>query len=204
MPEGILLPGQLPKTPDPVHRPENDLDIELLQKVSRKDESALAELFERFKGRVLNLAYRYMGSRDDAELVAQDVFLKVWQNADKFRGAAQVWTWIYRITVNLCLTRKSRKELPTGYLDDKVPASEAHQPVEALERRETEGLVQRMLETLPPEQRMAIVLAEYEQLSYEEIGRTMNKTPRAVATILFRARDNLRRRLSPFQKRGLI
>jgi RNA polymerase sigma-70 factor, ECF subfamily len=202
MPEGTLPPDQ--QAPDLRPRSDNDLDVELLRRVSRKDESALAELFERFKGRVLNLAYRYMGSRDDAELVAQDVFLKVWQHAEKFRGSALVWTWIYRITVNLCLTRKSRKQLPTAYLDDKVPASEAHQPVEAFERRETEGLVQRMLETLPPEQRMAIVLAEYEQLSYDEIGLTMNKTPRAVATILFRARDNLRRRLTPFQKRGLI
>jgi RNA polymerase sigma-70 factor (ECF subfamily) len=202
MPEGTLPPDQ--QAADPRLRSDNDLDIELLRRASRKDESALAELFERFKGRVLNLAYRYMGSRDDAELVAQDVFLKVWHNAEKFRGSAQVWTWIYRITVNLCLTRKSRKQLPTAYLDDTVPADETHQPVEAFERRETEGLVQRMLETLPPEQRMAIVLAEYEQLSYNEIGRTMNKTPRAVATILFRARDSLRRRLTPFQKRGLI
>lgn len=196
--------GQPPQVSDPGHRPDNDLDLELLQRVCRKDESAFAELFERFKGRVLNLAYRYMGNREDAELVTQDVFLRVWQNAEKFRGTAQVWTWIFRITVNLCLTRKKRKQLPMSDLDDTVPAGEAHQPKEALERRDTEGLVQRMLDTLPPEQRMAIVLAEYEQLSYQEIGRTMNKTPRAVATILFRARDNLRRRLTPFQKRGVI
>ena len=132
-----------------------------------------------------------MGNREDAELVCQDVFLKVWQNAEKFRGSALVWTWIFRITVNLCLTRKKRKQLPMSDLDDNVLAGDAHQPVEALERRDTEGLVQRMLDTLPAEQRMAIVLAEYEQLSYQEIGRTMNKTPRAVATILSRARDNL-------------
>jgi RNA polymerase sigma-70 factor (ECF subfamily) len=204
MSEGTLLSSQSPRTPEPGHRSENDLDLALIQKICRKDEAAFAELFERFKARVLNLAYRYMGSRGDAELITQDVFLRVWQNADKFRGTSLVWTWIYRITVNLCLTRKSRKQLPTGELDDTVPAGEAHQPVEALERRDTEELVQRMLETLPPEQRMAIVLAEYEQLSYQEIGRTMNKTPRAIATILFRARDNLRRRLMPFQKRGLL
>jgi RNA polymerase sigma-70 factor (ECF subfamily) len=179
-------------------------DLELLKRVARKDEAAFAELYQRLKGRVLNLAYRYLGNREDAELATQDTFLKVWHGADRFRGTAQVWTWIYRIAANLCLNMKSRKPLPTEELDDTVPASDAHQPADVHVRREQEELVRKALDCLPPDQRMAIVLSRFEQLSYEEIGQTMNKSPRAVATLLFRARENLKHRLLPFQRRGLI
>ena len=179
-------------------------DLELLQQIARKDEAAFAELYQRFKGRVLNLAYRYLGNREEGEMATQDTFLRVWQNADRFRGNAQVWTWIYRITANLCMNMKSRKPLPTEELDDTVPASDAHQPADAHVRREQEELVRKALDCLPADQRMAIVLSRFEQLSYEEIGQTMNKSPRAIATLLFRARENLRHRLLPFQRRGLI
>jgi RNA polymerase sigma-70 factor (ECF subfamily) len=179
-------------------------DLELLRLVAERDETAFAELYERFKSRVLNLAYRYLGNREDAEIATQDAFLKVWNHADKFRGSAQVWTWIYRVTVNACLNMKVRKRIPTEDLDDKVPAGTEHQPADVHARRQQEEIIRRALECLPPDQRMATVLSRFEEMSYEQVAQTMGKSVRAVATLLFRARENLRTRLMPLQKRGLI
>lgn len=171
-------------------------DLDLLRLVAEKDETAFAEFFRMYQNRVLNLAYRYLGNRGDAELVTQDTFLRVWQHAAKFRGGSQVWTWLYRITVNLCMNVRSRRRQPTEELDDRMPAGEASQPVEAHARRTQEEIVRKALDSLAADQRMAIVLSKFEGLSYDEIAQTMNKTVSAVATLLFRARENLRARLS--------
>jgi RNA polymerase sigma-70 factor (ECF subfamily) len=179
-------------------------DVELLQRVAQRDEAAFAQLYEQFKARVLNLAYRYLSSRDDAEVAAQDAFLRIWNNADKFRGSAQVWTWIYRITVNVCLNMKVHKYEPVDQLNDAVPASADLQPEDIHNRQRQEEIVRRAMDLLPADQRMATVLSRFEGMSYEEVAQTMNKSVRAVATLLFRARENLKTRLLPLQKRGLL
>jgi RNA polymerase sigma-70 factor (ECF subfamily) len=179
-------------------------DLGLLQRIAQHDESALAELFNRHHTRVINLAYRYLGNRDDSELIAQDVFIRIWRHAGKFRGSSQVWTWIHRIVVNLCLTFKSHKRLTTETLDESIPAEAGHQPNEIYARREQQAIVRHALESLPPEQRMALILSRYEELSYEEIAQAMSKSVPAVATIIFRAKESLRAKLLPYLKRGKI
>jgi RNA polymerase sigma-70 factor (ECF subfamily) len=182
----------------------NRSDLELLQRIAQRDEAAFAELYQQTKSRVLNLAYRYLGNREDAEIATEDAFLRVWEHAGKFRGSAQVWTWVYRITVNVCLNMKARKHLPTDALDDKVPAGREHQPADAYVRRQQEEIVRQALDSLPPDQRMATVLSRFEEMSYEGIAQAMGRSVRAVATLLFRARDNLKDKLLPLQKRGLF
>jgi RNA polymerase sigma-70 factor (ECF subfamily) len=182
----------------------NPADVELLQRVAQRDEAAFAQLYEQFKTRVLNLSYRYLGNREDAEIAAQDAFLRIWNNADQFRGSAQVWTWIYRVTVNVCLTMKIHKQLQLSELSDAVPAGKDVQPEDIHNRQHQEEIVQRAMALLPPDQRMATVLSRFEGMSYEEVAQAMNKSVRAVATLLFRARENLRTRLLPLQKRGLL
>jgi len=179
-------------------------DVELLQRVAQRDEAAFAQLYEKFKVRVVNLSFRYLGSRDDAEVAAQDAFLKIWKHAAEFRGSAQVWTWIYRITANVCLNMKIRKREELSELDSSVPAGESHQPQDIHSRQRQEEIIRRALDLLPADQRMATVLCRFEGMSYEEAAQTMNKSVRAVATLLFRARDNLRTRLLPLQKRGVL
>jgi RNA polymerase sigma-70 factor (ECF subfamily) len=179
-------------------------DAELLQLTARRDEAAFAELFHRFSGKVTNLAYRYLGNRDDAELIAQDAFLKVWNYAHTFRGSSSVWTWLFRIAVNLCLTLRARKRWPVEKLDENAAADMNAQPERVFSQKETQTVVERALKGLPPDQRMAIMLSHYEDMSYEEIAQTMNKSVKAVATLLFRARENLRVRLTPMLKRGKI
>ena len=179
-------------------------DLELMGRVAQKDEAAFAELFKRFQNRVINLSYRYLGNRDDAELITQDIFLRIWEHARTFRGSSQVWTWIYRVAVNVCLTFKSHKRWPVGELDDTVPAEASAQPEAIHTRNEQQAVVQQALDSLSPDQRMAIVLSRYEGMSYEEIGQTMNKSKTAVATLLFRAREQLKIRLTPYVKRRKI
>ncbi|MEO0108654.1 MAG: sigma factor, partial [candidate division WOR-3 bacterium] len=96
-------------------------DDGLLAKVAQRDERALAELFRRYQNRVMNLAYRYLRDRDAAELATQDTFVNIWNKAGSFRGEAQVWTWIYRITVNLCYDRRPRRLVREVELDEMMP-----------------------------------------------------------------------------------
>jgi RNA polymerase sigma-70 factor, ECF subfamily len=190
--------GGMPTTPTPKS------DLELIGLIAQKDESALAELFKRFQSRVTNLCYRYVGNRDDAEIMTQDVFLKIWGFAGSFRGSSQVWTWIYRIAVNLCLTFKAHKRQPIDELGEDVPANTAHQPEVAHVRDEQQVIIEQALDSLPPDQKMAIVLSRYEGMSYLEIGEAMNKSRTAVATLLYRAREELKRKLEPFVKKGKL
>jgi len=179
-------------------------DAELIQLVTQRDEQAMTEVVRRFQARVLNLAYRYLGDRDEAEVVAQDTFIKIWNRAETFRGSAQVWTWIYRITVNICLTNRIRHRIKTEELDESVAAGPAQQPREAFQRREQQAIIQRALDMLPEDQRMAIVLSRYEGMSYEEIGTVLGRSVPAVATLIFRAKERLRMRLTPFLRRGKL
>jgi RNA polymerase sigma-70 factor, ECF subfamily len=192
----------LESTPSPVQGEKSDL--ELMEAVARKDEAALAELFKRFQGRVVNLCFRYMGKRDEAELMTEDVFLRIWNFANSFRGTSQVWTWIYRIAVNLCLTEKARKHPQIQELKDDVPDHPHHEPEAAHERNEQQEIIQQALDSLPPDQRMAIMLSQYEAMSYVEIAEIMGKSKSAVATLLFRAREQMRLRLEPFVRRGKL
>jgi RNA polymerase sigma-70 factor (ECF subfamily) len=179
-------------------------DADLLRLIAQRDESAMAELVRRFQGRVLNLAYRFLGNRDDAEIVVQDAFIKVWNHAGTFKGTSQVWTWLYRISVNICLTHRSRRRMKTEEIDESIAASPSEQPRNVFERKELQEIVQRALDALPADQRMAIILSRYEGMSYEEIGATLNRSVPAVATLIFRAKDRLRAKLTPYLKRGKI
>lgn len=179
-------------------------DAELMSAVAGKQESAFAELFRRYSTRVFNLAYRQLGNREDAELITQDVFLRIWRHSSSYRGSAQPWTWIYRIAINTCLSHKARKRLVTEELDETIPAAPNSQPDTVYHQSRLQAIVQKALADLPAEQRMAIVLYRYEGLSYDEIAAVMNKSRNAVASLLFRAREQLRIRLLPYVERGEI
>ena len=179
-------------------------DDELLLAIAGGEETALAELIRRYQGRVINLAYRYLGSHDEAELVTQDTFVRIWHHAGSYRGAAQVWTWVYRIVVNLCCNSRLRNRRTGSELSESLPADVRYQPAEAHERNEQDTIVRQALESLPEDQRMAVVLTRLEGLSYVDASQAMNKSVNAVATLLFRAKENLRTKLMPFVRRGKV
>jgi RNA polymerase sigma-70 factor (ECF subfamily) len=182
---------------------------ELMSRTAAGDEYAFELIVQRQQASVLNLVYRYLGDRTMAKDVAQEVFVRVWQAARKYKPKAKFSTWIYRIAVNLCLNElksaKRRRLIPLGTEerpDSEYPApSDVPQsPEDLLLAKERSRQISGALQSLPENQRMALILKRYDNLSYDEIGRVMGCSVAAVESLLVRAKKNLKEKLIPSAK----
>lgn len=171
------------------------------------------EIYREYGGRILNLLYRFTSREQVARDLHQDVFIKVYENMDAFEQRSHVYTWIYRIAVNHALNylKRERRALWLNIMDEtvgellkqgtiEVPglgAGEALRPDVALERSETGKLINRAVESLPPNYRIPFVLYKDEQLSYAEIAEVLDISLSAVESRIHRARKMLIKRLGP-------
>jgi RNA polymerase sigma-70 factor (ECF subfamily) len=188
-------------------RSEEDAeDVRLMQLAARGDTSAFEKVIERHQALVAGTAARMLGSNSDVEDIAQQVFIRVWKSARRYVPRAKFTTWLLKITRNLVfneLRRAKRRaqvslqrepgaeEIPLK--DETNPAPDASLLEDELQRAIEEAIMQ-----LPESQRMALVLRRYEQLSYEEIAEVLDLSVPAVKSVLFRARTELRARLSKY------
>lgn len=185
-------------------------DARLLEAVARRDPEAFQELLERYAGPVTNIAFRLLGSRPDAEEVAQDVFLKLYRRPPRLLAGTKLFTWIYRVTVNRCLDllRSRRRapatvslDVPAGpegeefFPEPPVPAGST--PREQLARSELAVHLRRAVASLPQKLRLPLLLSTFEEISHEEVGRILGISPKAVERRLSRARELLKARLAP-------
>lgn len=183
-----------------------DTDVDLMLKFQAGDVSAFEQLMCKHQKSVINTIYRFIGNRADAEELAQEVFLKVYNSAQKYKPKAKFSTWLYKITTNLCLNEIRRKRLETVSLDDLAEETndfiDARQipPDIALERKELAFCVKKAVESLPEKQRMALILREYDDLSYKEIAEVMRCSVASVQSRLQRAKANLKGKLAPYFK----
>ena len=186
-------------------------DRNLVRGLKAGNASAFKELFDAYSSLVYSVALRMLQDRKDAEDVTQDVFLQAYKSLRHFRGESQVSTWLYRITVNLSLNfqraRKHRQQLfiPKAAGDSDPtegdrqisgfagPADE--NPSIKLEERETGRIVQEAINSLPDQQRVALMLHHYEGLSYGEIAKVMDVTVASVESRLHRAKITLAKEL---------
>jgi RNA polymerase sigma-70 factor (ECF subfamily) len=176
-------------------------DEELLVLVGGGDRQAYRILVERHGRRVLALARRMTGNLADAEDVAQDAFLRVWQRAGMWRDqGAQFSTWLYRVVMNLCLDRRRRKPMApletAGNPADDRPNAEA-----TTAAGERSGQVEAALARLPDRQRAALVLSYYEGLSNAASAVILDISVVALESLLVRARRALRAEL---EMRGVM
>ena len=185
-------------------------DEELMGRVARADERAFGILVHRHQQRILNLIYRTIGDRVQAEDVAQEVFLRVWRAAGVYEPRAKFTTWVYRIAVNLCLdmlksVRRKRSFISQNVggdrpdIQDELPdgCDSAQSPEELLLAAEGSRRILAALEDLPANQRLAVILKRFDGLSYDEIGRILGCSRSAVESLLVRARHTLRKKLFP-------
>ncbi len=188
-------------------RSEEDAeDVRLMRLVAGGDTSAFEEVIERHQALVAGTAARMLGSNSDVEDIAQQVFIRVWKSARRYVPRAKFTTWLLKITRNLVFNemRRSKRhahvplqsepgaeEIPLK--DETNPAPDASLLEDELQRAIEEAIMQ-----LPESQRMALVLRRYEQLSYEEIAGVLDLSVPAVKSVLFRARTELRSRLSKY------
>jgi RNA polymerase sigma-70 factor (ECF subfamily) len=180
---------------------EDRRDEELLALVGSGDRQAYHVLVERHGRRVLAMARRMTGNPAEAEDVAQDAFLRVWQRAGDWRDqGAKFTTWLYRVVMNLCLDRRRRKPMaPLEAAGD--PADERPDAETALAAGERSRHVEAALAMLPERQRAALVLSYYEGLNNAAAAAALDISVAALESLLVRARRGLRAEL---EKRGVI
>lgn len=165
-----------------------------------RDKSAMATLVVQYQHWVYNIAYGLLGHHEDAEDVAQDVFLSVWQNINKFQFKSQFSTWLYKIVKNKCLNlidqRKRRKTEPMEIDDSQpwVPLDNVTPEHEAIQSERTQ-ILHNALDRLKESYRTILILRELRELSYEEIAEILNCTLGRVKSRLHEARKALRTEL---------
>lgn len=173
--------------------------------------AAFEFIFNKYKTRVINLAYGFLRDRASAEDTAQNVFLKIYQKKAKPDSRAKFSTWLYRVTVNASLDiLRSRKFTPVsidqesgpagsgkGALKDKLPDSKSNLR-QILEREELAVLVRREIDQLPEKFRAPLLLYQFEDMSYREIASILGLSEKAVERRLYHAREILRQFLTVY------
>jgi RNA polymerase sigma-70 factor (ECF subfamily) len=182
-------------------------DAVLIQRSRRGDNDAFGTLVRRYQDSLFNGIYRMVGDYHDAADIAQDVFLKAYRALESFRGTASFSTWLYRIAVNTCISRRrslaARKAhlhvgLATGADDgtDCDPPAPDPSPPQAAQSREDWERMEEALGKLPEDYRMAVVLRDIEGYSYAEIAAMLDCSQGTVKSRLYRAREMLRKMLA--------
>ena len=169
-------------------------DLTLVEQAQRGDRVAFGVLVERYQVQVYNVAFRITGDRAEAEDVAQNVFLKVYENLASFDPRRKLFSWIYRIAINEALNAERRRKSHEG-LEEQTASLDT--PVDRFDRAE---IIQASLLALKPEYRAVLVLRHFQDLSYEQIGEALGIPVRKVRSRLFTARALLRELL---ERRGL-
>lgn len=186
---------------------------ELLNGLLNKDESAFRALVDLHGKRVFNIVLGFLPNAEDAEDITQEVFVQIYQSIHTFHGEAALSTWIYRISTTKALEhirnqkRKKRFAFVQSLFTDEgihPQADKGHfnHPGVLLENKEKAALLFKAMEKLPEKQRTAFVLHNVEHLSYAEISAVMQVSIGSVESLIFRARQNLRKTLSSYYEKN--
>ncbi|WP_022824048.1 RNA polymerase sigma factor [Hymenobacter norwichensis] len=181
------------------------VDAELVAQLQQGSEDAFRKLVERYQNRVYRTVLALLGSPEDAEDVAQEVFVEVYQTVGRFRGEAALSTWLYRLATSRALKYRQRARTKKRFayftsllgFDNQVlhePPDHAH-PQAQLEGEQQVELLRAHIARLPDQQQIAFTLRYEQELSYEAIAAVLETTVPAVESLLFRARKTLRTHL---------
>jgi RNA polymerase sigma-70 factor, ECF subfamily len=191
-----------------------DPDAALMLRVKRGDLQAFEELVQKYKQPIVNLMFRMLHDMEEAEDLAQNVFIRVFQSASRYEVAAKFSTWVFTIARNLCLNEIRRRgrhpaqslESTQSEDEDQAPRQYADMrtfsPPQAFLQKELEQRVQQALEDLPEKQRLALAMCQEEELSYEEIAQVLGCSVSATKSLIHRGRETLKERLKPYLRSG--
>ncbi len=185
--------------------PETDDERRRVERLVARDEHAYNALVRAYERRVFALVLRMIGTRAEAEDLAQEVFVQVFKAIGSFRGESKLSTWIYRIAINLCKNRRKAKEVRHAAEHDELEVIErgaavgaraavgqVERPDQMYEGMQVEQIVKLCIDELAPPFRECLVLCDVEELSYEEIGEITGLPAGTVKSRIFRARDQLK------------
>lgn len=172
---------------------------ELIAKLLRGEESAYAYCISAYQDKIFKLCLGLIHNREDAEDICQEVFIELFRSIGSFRGNSTVITWLYRIAVNKSLNHQKkikRQRLLAKVLGSFGAANTGREsPDKKVEQKEVSGALFHALNKLPENQRIAYTLAKYDDLSYDEIAVVMGLSVSSVESLMFRAKDNLKKSL---------
>jgi RNA polymerase sigma-70 factor (ECF subfamily) len=170
-------------------------------------ELTIEEIVEKYQDRVYNTCLGFLKNEEEAQDVAQEVFINIFQHLERFKGDASLSTWIYRIAVNKSLEhiRKSRRLKRQGNIlgmdsktEQTIPANPFYHPGVELENKERAAILFGAIDQLAEPQKIAFTLHKVEGLSYEEISNIMEKSLSSIESLMHRAKMNLRTKLKDY------
>jgi RNA polymerase sigma-70 factor (ECF subfamily) len=193
-----------------VNRWQNEPDVQLMLRVSRDEPGAFRELLALYWTRVFGQFYKQFGDRQEAEDLAQDVFMRLYRNRRRYQPRASFATWLFHIARNVARNAiRGRRRRPVVSLsqvwpldrehtpEERLPPNRSEPPTSSLEREEATHAVRSAMAQLARRQRAALEL-QFQDCSYSEIADELDMTPKAAKSLLYRARLQLRDTLHPY------
>ncbi|MFD2258078.1 RNA polymerase sigma factor [Luteolibacter algae] len=185
------------------------IDHQLMAAITTGDHRAFRQLVERHQNAVVGTVSKMLGNANDSEDIAQQVFIRVWKHAKRYKPDNKFTTYLYTIVRNLVYNesrRRSRKKTVSSDQREEDyhlqhPADSSAQPDSTLLNAELRLAIDTAIQNLPENQRMAVILRRYENLPYEEIAQVLGATVPAVKSLLFRARTTLRETLADYMEK---
>ncbi len=184
---------------------DNMDERELINKFKQGGRSAFRQLVEKYQDPVINISYRFLRNKEEAEEAAQEVFLKVYLSAKTYQHNNKFSTWLFKIAVNLCLNKiRDKRKYNSSQLQEDLPAPTNLQPDKLLEQENLNRAIRKAIDSLPDQQRTVILLNQFEEFSYQEMAGMLDCSLSAIESRLFRAKENLRKILTPYLKKDEI
>jgi RNA polymerase sigma-70 factor, ECF subfamily len=188
-----------------------DPDIRLMLRVRADEPGAFEDMVNHYQHRLVAVMHHLVGNHEEAEDLAQEVFLRIYRARYKYKPRAKFSTWLFTIANNLALnalrSRQRKPVVPLAVHDsgplgprpaEQLVKDKAAQPAHRLQQKELAAIIQVAIQGLNERQRMAVVLNKFEDMNYAEIAEVMELSTKAVKSLLSRARMNLRAALQPY------
>jgi RNA polymerase sigma-70 factor (ECF subfamily) len=189
---------------------------EFIIKLKQGKQAAFSQLLDEYQQKVFGTCISFVPNKEDAEDIAQEVFLEVFKSISKFKGNSTLSTWIYRIATNKCLefirkkNAKKRFAFTKTILGNEIPLdktsyfTEFNHPGILLENKEKSAIIFKAINTLPDSQKVVFTLAKIDGKSYQEIVEITGKSLSSVESIMFRAKKRLKEKLANFYKNNEV
>ena len=182
----------------------------LVEQLKKGDEAAFKIVVETWQNMVYNTALGIVQNPEDAEDIAQEVFVQAYQSIGSFKGESKLSTWLYRITITKSLDHERRKKRKKRFAfvrsifgdqnEVLVNPPDFHHPGVSLDKKEDAAVLFKAIAELPENQRIAFTLNKIEGLSYQEVSDVMKTTVSSVESLMHRAKNNLKKKLEDYYK----
>lgn len=188
----------------------------LIERLKKGDSNAFDEIVTRFQKKVFTTCIGFVHNAEDAEDLAQDVFIEVFRSVGTFRNEAKLSTWLYRIAVNKSLNflRKKKRNAMQIFIEnmfiqndekatEKLFAAKSTEADAGFEQKELKKILEKAIDSLPKNQKTAFILSKYDEMSYSEISEVMGLSLSSVESLIHRAKTGLQKRLINYKNNNL-